>query len=398
MISILEIFRFVLKNMFEKKSRVFLTISGIIIGIFTFTIFIFMSQGLSNAISDQFTSLGVNAIVIRSADAPGGGPPVGGGLTDTDLERIKQVIRDYKYIAPGIFYSGRYEYNREFTNIITLGYKDENLEDIRVDLGLEIREGRFLRQGDSGSVVIGARAAKESFDRELRVGNVIRSEDRNFRVVGILRERGDLFTDSAMWMSFNDISQISNQDTYSVIRVSFFESADIDSNILAINNRFNPPNRERKVNISTPQQAIDQFNQILGVLTLIISFVSSIALVVGGINVMNTMYSNVLERVNEISVMKAIGATNSDIRNIFLIESSILGLIGSLIGFGLAFGLAVLLSYLITNFAGYSIPIYFDIVFFIGVITVTSFFAMLFGTYPAIRASKINPSDNLRDD
>ena len=113
---------------------------------------------------------------------------------------------------------------------------------------------------------------------------------------------------------------------------------------------------------------------------------------------MNTMYSNILERINEISVMKALGATNSDIRNMFLIESSILGLIGAFVGFMLAYGLAELLSYLITNFGGYNVPVNFSFELFIYTMLITTFFAMLFGTYPAIRASYVDPADNLRDE
>lgn len=398
MIGLMEILRFVINNMFEKKSRVLLTISGIIIGIFTFTIFIFMSQGLSNAISEQFTSFGVNVLTVQPADAPGGGPPVGEGLTDTDVERIKQVISDSKYVAPSIFYSGRYEYNREFQSIVTLSYRSEDFSLVSEDLGFEIFEGRNLRPSDSSSVVLGAKAARDTFERELEVGNSIEIEDRKFRVIGILEERGDLFVDNSMLMPFDDIQEISGQDTYSAIRVSFFDNADLEENIQAIERRLNPNGEEKRVEISSPQQAVEQFNQILGVLTLIISFVSGVALVVGGINVMNTMYSNVLERINEISVMKAIGATNSDIRNIFLVESFILGFVGSFIGFILAYGLAEGLSYLITNFANYNVPVYFDFGFFLGVLLVTSFFAMLFGTYPAIRGSKVNPADNLRDE
>ncbi|MEC8339841.1 MAG: FtsX-like permease family protein, partial [Nanoarchaeota archaeon] len=128
------------------------------------------------------------------------------------------------------------------------------------------------------------------------------------------------------------------------------------------------------------------------------SFVSGIALLVGGINVMNTMYSNVLERVQEISAMKALGATNGDILTIFLVESSILGFFGALIGFIGAFGLAKGLSYLITNFAGYNVPINFSLNMFLAILLITTFFAMLFGTYPAWRGAKVNPADNLRDE
>lgn len=400
MVNFNDLLRFVFNNMYEKRKRVFLTISGIIIGIFTFTFFIFASQGLSNTISGQFSSLGVNALVVQPYGAPGGGPPNGfGGLDDTDIEKIKQVIRNYDYITPVIFHSDQYEYNRKKEVILSVSYPDEIWDELGRDLGLNIAEGRMIRPGDSSVVVVGAKA-REVFDEDnpLEVGSSIKVGDKKFRVIGLIEERGDLFIDSSMLMGFEDIKDLSGQDTYSGIRINFLEGTDFELMQENIERKLNPNSKEKRIQINSPKQAIEQFNSIIGVLQMIIGFVSSIALVVGGINVMNTMYSNILERVNEISVMKALGGTNSDILYLFLIESSFLGFFGALIGFFLSYGLAELLSYLITNFAGYNVPVNFDWTFFILVMVITSLFAMLFGTYPAVRASKVNPADNLRDE
>lgn len=398
MISILDIFRYVFGYMYEKKSRVFLTVSGIIIGIFTFTFFIFASAGLSNAITVQFSSFGLNVLAIQPAGTSSG-PPGGSGLTDTDMAKIKQVVRGYNYIAPAIFYSPQYEYGREKKVIVSLSYPEQYWADISVDMNLgEFEAGRMLREGDKSVIIIGHKVAKNTFEKDLDVGSSLKVGDKSLRVIGIMPERGDLMVDNAILMPFEDIKEISGQDTYSVIRVSFQEGVDINLMQSNIEQKFNMPNKEKTISITSPQEAIDQFDMIIGVLQMIIGFVSSIALLVGGINVMNTMYSNVLERMNEISVMKALGATNHDIRNLFLVESGMLGLLGALIGFTLSYGLAELLSYFITNYAGYNVPVYFEIGFFLEVIIFTTLIAMAFGTYPAVKAAKINPADNLRDE
>lgn len=385
--------------MLEKKSRVFLTVAGIIIGIFTFTFFIFLSQGLTNAISGQFSSLGVNVLQVASAGNAGGPPQGGGALSDTDLARIEQVTSGTRYVAPYIFYNGLYEYGRENALMTSLSYPGEYWDEVSGDLGLEFEDGRMLRQGDSSVVVLGSKAAKDTFpDRELQVGNSIRHEGKSFRVIGIIEERGDLFVDSVMLMPFDDVKEIANQQDYSGVRVSFYEGEDIEAQREAILRKLNPNGQEERVSISSPEQAIEQFNNILGVLTMIISFISSVALLVGGINVMNTMYSAVLERINEISVMKAMGATNRDIMYLFLVESTILGLIGALIGFFMAYGVAELVSYVITTGLNFNVPVYFDAIFFIQVLFVTIFFAIVFGTYPALKAARVNPADNLRDE
>jgi len=397
--NIIDIFKFVYKNMIEKKGRVFLTISGIVIGIFTFTFFIFVSQGLSATIEEQFSSMGANMIYVQKIGQGQNGPPVGAlGLTDNDVNKIKQVVRDYKYIAPAIMQSLKFDYGKQHKRFNVISYRDEDFQDVINDVGFEVSEGRLLRPGDRGGIVIGYKTATEGYeDRELSIGNSLKIDDKSFRIIGILKEKGDLMTDNAVLMPFHDIKEISGQETYGLIRIGFQEGADLAYYKQKILDKFNPKNGEKQVEVGSADDIIQQMNQIIGLLTAIITFVSSIALIVGGINVMNTMYSNVIERINEISVMKALGGTNGVIRNIFLIESSVLGFIGAFIGFFSSFGLAKLLGF-VAKGLGYNIIIKFNITFFIGVIIITMLLAAAFGTYPAIKASYINPADNLRDE
>ncbi len=396
--DLFESFRFVVKNMIEKKMRVLLTLAGIIIGIFTFTFFMFAAQGLQNAVYEQFASLGANVVGIQRA-GQSGGPPTGEGLTDKELSKVKQVVREYKYVAPGIFYNARFEYGKDYVDTLALSYPDEYLLEVQNDLGIDMLEGRPIRPNDRGSITMGYKLAKEGFgDNEIKVGTSIKVGEKSFRVVGISEEQGDLFVDNSVFMNFEDIKEISGQDTYSVIRIKFLEGADLDYYIEALDRKLNPNDEEKNVDITSAMQVMEQFNQIVGLLAAIVGFISSVALIVGGINVMNTMYSNVIERTNEISVMKALGATNENILTLFLLESSMLGLLGGTLGFMLSYLFAELLSYLITNYAGYNVPIYFDITFFAIVLIATIIFATLFGTYPAMRAAHVNPADNLKDE
>lgn len=399
--NIIDTIGLVYRNITEKKSRTFLTISGIIIGIFTFTFFLFVAQGLGNAIEEQFSGFGLNVLSVQSLNSGGGGgggPPGGGGLTDSDVAKVTQVVRDYKYIAPQNFYSsGLWEYNREKISQVAVGFPDKYIVEVGEDLGLEVIEGRNIRPGDRGVIVVGAKA-RESYEKDLSVGASVKINDQSFRVIGLYKEKGDLFLDSSFIVAFDDIADLRGDDTYSALRISFLEGADLELMERNIDRRLNPNGDAKTVRISSPKDAIERFDQILGVLTLIISLISGIALLVGGINVMNTMYSNVLERVQEISAMKALGATNGTILSIFLVESAVLGFVGAMIGFAGAYGLAELLSFFITNFAGFNVPIDFSLSMFLLIILITTFFATLFGTYPAWRGARVNPSDNLRDD
>lgn len=400
MISILDIFELVFSYMINKKSRVFLTVSGIVIGIFTFTFFIFVSQGLSNAISGQFTGFGVNVLAIQPITGASNGPPTGQGLTKTDITKIKQVITNYKYIAPAISFRGLFEYGRKKAVLMVMGFPASKFSKIKEDLGLVVEKGRFIKSNDRNVVVIGAQIAKNSFgiNNRVPVGASLKIGGKNYRVIGVLKSQGTIIIDNAVMTTLNTAKILSGQDTYSMIRISFKNGTNLNLMQQNIENKLNPNPRDKKIKITSPKQIIARFNQILGILTLIISFISSIALAVGGINVLNTMYSNVLERTGEISIMKAIGATNLDILIIFLIESSFLGLFGALIGFFLSYSLAEILSFFITHNLGYNVPIFFNFGFFFAVISITTIFTIIFGVYPAFRASKIKPGDNLRDE
>jgi len=398
MINLIEVSRIVLGYFSEKKGRVFLTLAGIIIGIFTFSFFIFMAQGLSNAITEQFESLGVNVLTVNPAGAQAG-PSGGEGLTDTDIARIEQVVTGVNYIASSISTSANFELGNEEENFFALGYSEENLRDVFRDLGVEAEQGRLLEQRDRGAILVGAGVANQGYqDQEIQLGNVMRVDDRSFRVIGIMEEQGDFFVDNSIFMPIRDVELISGQSTYGEIRVSFREGTDLEEMQERIENQLNPNPDEPEVDVISPQQVIDQLNEIVGVLTMVIAFVSSIALLVGGVNVMNTIHASVIERSKEISVMKAIGATNLDIKKIFFVESALYGLVGSTVGFLLSFGVAKLISVFIDVFTSFSVPVYFDYSLFIGVVLFTTVLTVIFGLYPASQSAKVKPIDNLNEE
>ena len=357
-----------------------------------------MAQGLSNAITEQFESLGVNVLTVNPAGAQAG-PSGGEGLTDTDIARIEQVVTGVNYIASSISTSANFELGNEEENFFALGYSEENLRDVFRDLGVEAEQGRLLEQRDRGAILVGAGVANQGYqDQEIQLGNVMRVDDRSFRVIGIMEEQGDFFVDNSIFMPIRDVELISGQSTYGEIRVSFREGTDLEEMQERIENQLNPNPDEPEVDVISPQQVIDQLNEIVGVLTMVIAFVSSIALLVGGVNVMNTIHASVIERSKEISVMKAIGATNLDIKKIFFVESALYGLVGSTVGFLLSFGVAKLISVFIDVFTSFSVPVYFDYSLFIGVVLFTTVLTVIFGLYPASQSAKVKPIDNLNEE
>ena len=148
--------------------------------------------------------------------------------------------------------------------------------------------------------------------------------------------------------------------------------------------------------VRTPEQILNQFSLILGVVQFILIGIAAISLVVGGIGIMNSMYTSVLERTKDIGIMKSIGATNLSILSIFLLESAILGFIGGIVGITIGSALAVIVD-VIAKQAGFSI---LKITVDYKIILLGLFFAIIVGSIsgvlPAYRASKLKPVEALR--
>jgi len=148
--------------------------------------------------------------------------------------------------------------------------------------------------------------------------------------------------------------------------------------------------------VVTQKGLVLQIATIINILTIFLSSVVAIALVVGGIGVMNIMLVSVTERTKEIGLRKALGATNKDISTQFILESVILTGLGGIIGIFLGVFIAFLISVLVTKFAGLSWPFVFPVGAAILGFTVSSFVGLIFGIYPAIQASKTSPIEALR--
>ena len=154
---------------------------------------------------------------------------------------------------------------------------------------------------------------------------------------------------------------------------------------------------EEDFSVQTPLQAISTINQILSIIKIIVVGIALISIIVGGIGVANTMYTSVLERKKEIGTMKAIGAKNSDLLWIFIIESGMLGFIGGLIGVILGAGAAVGLSEVANNYFGAEIiTVNLSIILMITVLIFSFLLGILFGAIPSYQASKLKPIEALK--
>ncbi len=394
-----------LRNIRKRGIRSWLTMLGIFIGIAAVVSLISMGSGLREGITSQFGSLGADKLMIENA-ATGFGPPGSTAiakLTDHDLDVIKRVP-GVKHAVPRLIRSAKIEFNKEasFDYVADIPGDSVEVQMVYDSVNAEIEKGRLLTNKDSGKVVVGNGLAYDAFDRPIRIGSKILIQDREFEVIGIFKKSSSFILNDIIFLANGDMKEILDiEDEIDVIAVQVMNQDVTSSTATAIEDALR---RDRKLKrgeedfkVQTPQQSLQAINTILTVINVVIAGIAAISLLVGGIGITNTMYTSVLERTKEIGIMKAIGAKNTDILGIFLIESSMLGLAGGIIGAILGISLALIVSLIVRSvFPAINFMVQISPGLLIGAAAFSFMIGTLSGIVPAVQAAKMRPVEALR--
>jgi putative ABC transport system permease protein len=387
----------------RRRTRTWLTLIGIFIGVAAIVSLITLGQGLENAITAQFDALGKDKIFVM----PEGGMWGMGSseqLTEDDLELINDV--GGVKLATGMGYSyARYEFNDLVHYGFLSGISTDPEERALVGEAQtwDVGEGRMLRSGDKYKVLLGYEFTRtDLFEKRLELGDKILLHGKSFKVVGFLEKIGSPPDDQAGIIPLETYEDLFN--TGGALGFIIAQSQAGEDPLLVAEEMEKDLRKSHDVNegeedfsVQTPEQFAESFNIILDIVQIVLIGIAGISLLVGGIGIMNTMYTSVLERTKEIGVMKAIGAKNSHVMYLFLVESGLYGLggglIGALIGIGFA-KLTELAFVLAVGPAFLSIEINWLLV--LGTLLFSFLIGCLSGIAPARRASKLNPVDSLR--
>jgi putative ABC transport system permease protein len=394
-----------LMNLLHRKTRSWLTLIGIFIGITAVVALISLGQGLQHAITAEFLELGADKIQISAkGNEFTGNQALTSALKDRDLrtvERTNGVILATTYNMR----SAKIEWRDQIAFYGVMGF---STEERRFQLmndywTLKLEEGRSLKQGDMYKAVIGKDLSNpDKLESPLKVGDKVKINSTTFEIVGMYAKMGDPGADTAIYVSEDAFKILfDTQGTYDgiVAQVNPGEDAEAVADEVQAELR-----RERGLdegdenfNVQTPKDLIDSFLVVFNIVNFVIIGIAMISLIVGAVGIMNTMYTAVLERTKEIGIMKAIGATNKAVLTIFLIESGMLGLIGGLIGLITGLGLAK-----ITEYIGKTVldTLLLSAWWSWGLVFGALAFAFITGAgagiMPAYRASKQKPVDSLR--
>jgi len=271
-------------------------------------------------------------------------------------------------------------------------------------MNVKVKEGRLLRLNDVNKIVLGNDYTdKNRFGKEIKVGNRITIQGKEFQVIGILEKASTFTLNSIVLMRDSDMQDALNipKEEYDLLAIRIDSKDNVEPTAKDLENRIRNDRNEKKgeedFSVQTPLQALSAVNTILNIVNLIVIGIATISLLIGGIGIANTMYTSVLERTKEIGTLKAIGAKNSDILTLFVIESGLFGLIGGISGALFGISLSFLVSGIANSYFGENI-LAFNLSFslLIGAILFSSFIGILAGILPSYGASKMRPVEALR--
>lgn len=401
---ITDYFNYAFKSLKNRGLRSWLTMLGIFVGIATVVSLISLGQGLQDAMTEQFEMMGTNIIYIAPGSSLFSG--MGGSavtLTDKDKAVIEKV-RGVELVGGIISKVASVRYKGEVKYTFVSGLPTDKAQKIIEDMQqVRIDKGRKFNPSDKYATIIGHMiAGGDFFKQEVDIGDKIEVNGRNFRVIGSIESLGNSQDDTSLWIPLETAKEVFETSDYYALMARVkdnYKPSDVAEDIKEkLRKERNVKKGEEDFIVQTSEELLESVGVVLDAVQWFLIGISAISLLVGAIGIMNTMYTSVLERTREIGVMKAVGAKNSDITTLFLIESGVLGmtggLVGCLLGIGLSRSVEIAASRLLSSSALLKAHISIELV--AGALLLSFIVGCVSGVLPARQAAGLKPVDALR--
>ncbi|MCL6431120.1 MAG: ABC transporter permease [Anaerolineae bacterium] len=402
-----------LRSLRGNKVRSALTMLGIIIGVGAVVALMSIGQGVQASIVSQIQSMGTNLLFVSPGAARVGGVSQGAGsaasLTYEDALAIadKANCPSVALVAPEVSTFAQIVYRNKNVNARVSGVTAEYAA-VR---NLQVAEGQFISpsevNGRSAVAVLGAGTAGQLFEGVSPIGQTIRVDSVTFRVIGVLASKGGTGLGSQDDVVLVPLTTAQTRLTrrmtrgeasVSMITVQVVDRRLVDQAIEEISNLLRRRHRvlfEDDFTVSSQEEMLSVANQVTGVLTLFLGGIAAISLLVGGIGIMNIMLVSVTERTREIGIRKAVGARHRDILGQFLVEATLLSIVGGLVGIALGWAMSRVISALGAR-SGTPIATVVTPASVLLAVGFSIIVGLFFGVYPAVRAAALRPIDALR--
>lgn len=395
---------YALKNLMHRRLRSFLSVVSILIGITAIFALISFGLGIQNYVTELGEEAGTDKLYIQAKGIGVPGTDENFFFTRSDIEFVDKIKGVRKIVGmyvstPEIKFDGEIEYR------FLAGWNADMHEFINELFGgIGIDKGRHFKDGELDAVVLGYNYQFEDkiFKRKVRLGDKISIDGKEFEVVGFYEEVGNAQDDSNIYISDDafEIMYPKKKDKFGYAMLQ--ADAGVEPGGLAekiedkLRKRRGQEEGKEDFFVQTFEDALEIFGNIFTIINGVLVLIALVSLVVAAVNIMNTMYTAVIERTKEIGVMKSIGAKNTDILTVFMIESGFLGTVGGIVG--------IIFGYIISKIGeyaaaagGYSFlkPV-FPWYLTAGCILFAFVVGAGSGFLPALQASKLKPVDALR--
>jgi len=404
-----------LHNLTNNVGRTVLTLVGIVIGIMSVIVVSSSGQGLKNYVLGQFDSFGTDVIQIetkvpatgKTSTANAQGQAQGIQITTlkvSDGEELSKLPNVASY-SPGTIGQEIASHKGANKRVMIFGVGANYPE---VDKAVKAQEGIFYDEAQDNSlsqvVVIGPDIRDILFGSEDAIGKSIKIKGMDFRVIGVLEKRGTVTFinyDEMIYMPVQTLEKkILGIDYVRFITLRVKDENLIDVTVADINDTLRRIHRTYKpeqedFSVTTIKEAQTMVEDIFGTINILLLALTSISLIVGGVGIMNVMYVAVVERTFEIGLRKAVGAKSSDIRNQFLFEAIFLTIAGGIVGIILGYLISLGFSFII-SLLGYKLNFALTLNSIVIAVGFSAATGIIFGYYPAWKASKLSPMEALR--
>ena len=390
-------FRLALKGIRQRKLRSWLTILGVALGIVLIISLLSLGEGLKTTVLRQLQMLGTDTIFIFPGEEANPFFSLAGlELSVEDVEVVEKT-KGVDLVVPMFTRAMPLEYKGQKKLVLMCGHPWKGtLEFLKNSQGWSLYKGKWPKEKQP-QLTVGYAVATKTFKKEIDIGNKVNIGGKDFEIAGIVNPFGDRSFNTMVSIDLKYLREITGEKKpVNIIITRTASEKNIDKVAAEIEKNLRKKRGLEDFTVLTNKKAIGVVGNVMGVIEWIVVGIASIALLVGGVGIMTTMYTSVHERIKEIGVMKAVGATNRSILSIFLIEAGIMGLAGGVIGIILGLGLAKLVEEVVhrSGFTMLKAAVTPELIllglafsFLIGCIS---------GVFPARQAAKLNPVDALR--
>lgn len=393
-----------LRAILLNKSRSFLTMLGVIIGVGSVVLLTSIGTGLQLYVEEQFVSLGTNILYVVPGN-PFGENGGFGNREQTFLESTKPVLKrryldkilrdNRQLLKAGVVTAvntaeAKYRTTTKRVTLYGISANYATVRSTKAEKGewfSEIQETKSERVLDLGPGV-----AEELFGQVDPVNKYIKLNGQSYKVLGVLEKKGGGFGgpsfDNYVYLPFNTLMDDFDTQLVDSFVIETYDESKIAEAKKAIETSMLKELEKDEFSVFDQTQLLETINSILGVLTAGLGGIAAISLVVGGIGIMNIMLVSVTERTREIGLRKALGATPRLILLQFLIEAALLSVLGGMIGLAIAYGGSLIIqNFFPARVTPTAVMLAFGVSFVVGII---------FGVAPARRAAKLSPIEALR--